>query len=202
MGEFKGEKFREKAPELRLYFPSLEEFEGTELQKLHSIWRQNNLSFLALIREQKIPYFGLHGTPGSSLKKIQESKKGVINVATFFSKKEPIQFLSDLYVICGYVPAYAFRIPRAEKDPGGILILDLDKNDKNFTVPWEPLYGTAGGLIIPLVKGVYTFDRAEKYISKLKSTTPETMARNILKERIFVQDVLAKALTDIGVVKT
>ena len=139
-------------PTPELSFPSSKELEEMESQNLHAIWRKNHESFLQFLKDKgnDVPYFGLHGTSKTSLEEIKKTKSVLLEVASFFQRPKPENFIADLYALCGYPAAYAFRLDRVKKDPGGIMIFKLEDNGKNIASELEPLKGTAPALGIML----------------------------------------------------
>jgi len=115
-----------------------ENFTRESYKKLRNIWESNHEELLRYIQKTEIPFFGLHGTKKENLIKILDEEKGYFNVATFYDKKNDEMRLYQWYNMCSYASAYTKSIQDG-KYSGGILIFNLEENDKNITLPWEKL---------------------------------------------------------------
>lgn len=146
-----GVKIEKKDFKIDLETPTSEEFNGDYedfLKKAIPQWRSNHKKLLKIVKEGKFPFFGLHGTPSMNMAQILESHKCGIEMATFYKKNKEEDFLYKLYYACIYVSNYAFERgvhhkPILDRSPGGILVFNLENEDKNITNSWENLaYGS------------------------------------------------------------
>jgi hypothetical protein len=127
-----------------------EDFINIDMMSLYKIWQENNKYFLEIIKSKEIPFFGLHGAPGTNIEGIKNTKKAWLNIATFYKKSEPLKFLADLLTVCGYAPTYAFYTRRAENDHGEVIVLNVEREGKNISGFWQPLCGTRGYVLLGL----------------------------------------------------
>ena len=80
--------------------PTYEDFNSCDFEefkkKFIPLWRENHQKLLQIIKSGDFPFFGLHGTDRTNLKKIQEEKKGYLYLVTFDKKEKTEKFLYKL----------------------------------------------------------------------------------------------------------
>ena len=121
---------------IRLEGLDREEYELRGIEGLMNIWRANHNALLNYLKSVEVPYFGLHGTSTKNLKSILDEKSGTFEMGTFYDKKIDEKRLFQLYSLCKYVSIYATR---DDDKSGEIMVFNLEKDDKNFTLEWEKL---------------------------------------------------------------
>lgn len=147
---------------IRIDSPSYEEFNNSDfesfIQKAILQWRENHKRLLRVVKSGKFPFFGMHGTSGSNLSQILKDQRGNFEMATFYEKDKTEEFLYGLYHASFYTSSYAHDSRSQGKpgrDPGGILVFNLEKEGKNMTWEWERLF--PGALITSL-----SFDKKDE----------------------------------------
>ena len=170
-------KFSPEKEKLHFAFPDAMEFQELSFGELHKKWSANDQKFREIIRDRHIPFFGVHGAPKRAINGLCQSENGSIEIATFYHRPDDVsEYLANLYAMCGYSINYAFNRGEAKKDPGGLLILNLEKNEKNITFPWEHLLGTNGALEFTLPNDNTAELEVIKFITewqKRKETWPQ-----------------------------
>lgn len=121
-----------------------EELTNLPLEKIHALWRSNNAALLNVLKKKHVPYFGLHGTSQEKHNQILAQKICYLEIATFHNRPDPELFLADLYAMSSYPVFYAFE-KHKEETPGGIMIINTQKDGENMADRWESLKGTRGG---------------------------------------------------------
>jgi hypothetical protein len=120
------------------------------LEELMGIWRGNHGIMLDYFASNNFPFFGLHGTTKDGLAAILKTKDAGVQLGTFYDKNKDEFRLFQLYALCSYVSGYSRDQNREPESQGGVLVFDLQSNDRNITYPWENLFG-CNGLGYPLV---------------------------------------------------
>lgn len=154
-----------KSYSLEIFSPTQKDFEILSIEKLHELWQENHEKLKKILYDSNPPYFGLHGTNQENFKQMETMKECFVEIATFYEKEyKSEQFLYKLYHAALYVSNYANR-----KQPGRIMVFDLENNGKNMTLPWERLYpGNSLPMTLDLDSG-----EEEKHFSKLEKAPKE-----------------------------
>jgi hypothetical protein len=155
-----------------IFSPTQNNFETLPVEKLHELWRENHEKLKKILHDSNPPYFGLHGTSQENFQQIKARGSYSVEIATFYEKEyESEQFLYKLYQAALYVSMYANR-----KQPGRIMVFDLEKDGKNMTNPWERL---KGGIIFS-AQLLCDTDEEKKHLSDLQQKSKEDPYHNDL----------------------
>lgn len=121
----------------KLSFPSREELNSIEYQKLGAFFLENNRKLLALVRSlgtANIPYFGLHGLKkADDLRSMLNMEKPYFQIVTVFEKpQDPVVALNDLYDVVGG-DAYYFKL----QPEAAFIVFNLEKDgNKSLARKW------------------------------------------------------------------
>ena len=127
----------------RVVIPTPRDLEQERIQVLHDLWRANNASFLQALSSRRVPFFGLHGTPKHNLDALIVEKRGCLEICTFYEHAQDTKkTLSALSIMSAYAGSYAKtggKPTMKNKEIGGVLLVDVEREGKNATFAWEPL---------------------------------------------------------------
>ncbi len=125
-------------------FPSVEEINNLELDRLREIAETNDSLFLQIMEKGPIPFFGFHGASNRAINHIKALETDTtedrsLMVTTFFERPEDKKvLLNSLYVGAMYAASYAFKkMNRQDFDsPGAVAIINLQtESGINVAVP-------------------------------------------------------------------
>ncbi len=110
-----------------LSFPSAAELFLADELKLHKTWDRNHERLLQLLRENVMPFIGLHGSITPDYKNLIHE---FLYFATLTRVNDPEQTLIALMNICHYVCCYATKGQKSNNiDPGCIVVMKRAENE-------------------------------------------------------------------------
>ena len=110
-----------------LSFPSEAELSSADDLKLHTAWARNHERLLQLLKENVVPFIGLHGSKTPDHKRLIHE---YLYFATLTKFNDPEQTLIALMNMCLYVCRYAMKGQKSENvDPGCIVIVKRQENE-------------------------------------------------------------------------
>lgn len=133
-----------------LSFPATDELKHGEFGSMHVNWVRNNQLLVERVQQKPPRFFGMHGTNKAGVEGIQATKHARVEIGTFYNRNDPKVLVSNLISMCKKTLFYALEQQNAVKNPGGIFIIDVEKDGVNTTVPWEALNKNTFPMEIPL----------------------------------------------------
>lgn len=122
--------------EQMLTYPNLADYQENNWKSIAQTFNDNHQILLDYLKQNKLRYFGIHGTGDDGIKGIIDKPKSMVEVATFYDKRCSEKRLLQFYQAVVYASCYAFHAPKGGA-PGGILLFDLENNGNNIAYKHE-----------------------------------------------------------------
>ncbi len=129
--------FLEYLEPIKPHLPDMDELLTASVTKIQALWRLNNEILLGVVAKKNIPQFGFHGTNGTGMQGILESRcsgthaDGYIWVASYDYQLDPITALADFYTIGEKAQSYALA-----DDTGGTFTVLTRRDQRHCKYIW------------------------------------------------------------------